>query len=129
LISSAASTQRSKIGLRPGQSVALRDLLYAVLLKSANDASVVGAEGVSGSEIGLADQRNLKSRAVGRLSARTRAPPPPSVASFAPGSACPVSARCSARRQRRCSSTDQPRGSPPGARKNGRLSGPTNRGP
>lgn len=63
--SNAAATPPSKIGLRPGQSVALRDLLYAVLLKSANDASVVVAEGVSGSEIGFADQMNLKARVVG----------------------------------------------------------------
>lgn len=61
----AAATPPSKIGLRPGQSVALRDLLYAVLLKSANDAAVVVAEGVSGSEIQFADQMNLKARVVG----------------------------------------------------------------
>src|SRR5262245_29156885 len=61
----AASTPPSKIGLRAGQSVALRDLLYAVLLKSANDAAVVVAEGVSGSETGFADQMNLKARIVG----------------------------------------------------------------
>src|SRR5262249_42642252 len=45
----AASTPPMKIGFRPGQTVALRDLLYAVLLKSANDAAVVVAEGVAGS--------------------------------------------------------------------------------
>src|SRR5262245_55715924 len=61
----AAATPPSKIGLRAGQSVALRDLLYAVLLKSANDAAVVVAEGVSGSETGFADQMNLKARIVG----------------------------------------------------------------
>jgi serine-type D-Ala-D-Ala carboxypeptidase (penicillin-binding protein 5/6) len=61
----AAATPPSKIGLRAGQSVALRDLLYAVLLKSANDAAVVVAEGVSGSEITFADQMNLKARIAG----------------------------------------------------------------
>src|SRR5262245_25237577 len=61
----AAATPPSKIGLRAGQSVALRDLLYAVLLKSANDAAVVVAEGVSGSELNFADQMNLKARVVG----------------------------------------------------------------
>src|SRR4029453_17625215 len=61
----AAATPPSKIGLRAGQSVALRDLLYAVLLKSANDAAVVVAEGVSGSEITFAHQMNLKARIAG----------------------------------------------------------------
>ncbi len=66
--SNAAATPPSKIGLRPGQSVALRDLLYAVLLKSANDAAVVVAEGVSGSELAFANQMNLKARVVGATS-------------------------------------------------------------
>src|SRR5262245_32001858 len=61
----AAATPPSKIGLRTGQSVALRDLLYAVLLKSANDAAVVVAEGVAGSEYAFADRMNLKARVIG----------------------------------------------------------------
>jgi D-alanyl-D-alanine carboxypeptidase len=61
----AAATAPSKIGLRPGQTVALRDLLYAVLLKSANDAAVVVAEGVAGSEYAFADRMNLKARVIG----------------------------------------------------------------
>jgi D-alanyl-D-alanine carboxypeptidase/cell division protein FtsN len=61
----AALTPPSKIGLRAGQSVALRDLLYAVLLKSANDAAVVVAEGVAGSEPAFADRMNLKARVIG----------------------------------------------------------------
>jgi D-alanyl-D-alanine carboxypeptidase/cell division protein FtsN len=61
----AAATPPSKIGLKAGQSVALRDLLYAVLLKSANDAAVVVAEGVAGSEAEFADRMNLKARVVG----------------------------------------------------------------
>jgi D-alanyl-D-alanine carboxypeptidase len=61
----AAATPPSKIGLRAGQSVALRDLLYAVLLKSANDAAVVVAEGVAGSELAFADRMNLKARVIG----------------------------------------------------------------
>ncbi len=61
----AAATAPSKIGMRPGQSMVLRDLLYAVLLKSANDASAVVAEGISGSEWGFARRMNAKARAVG----------------------------------------------------------------
>src|SRR5262245_16161465 len=63
----AANTPPSKIGLRPGQRVSLHDLLYAVLLKSANDAAVVVAEGVSGSEAAFAQQMNLKARIIGAV--------------------------------------------------------------
>ena len=38
-----------RIGLRPGQSMSVQDLLYSALLYSANDASVVLAEGIAGS--------------------------------------------------------------------------------
>ncbi len=64
----AAATPPSKIGLRPGQRVSLHDLLFAVLLKSANDAAVVVAEGVSGSEYAFAQQMNLKARVIGAMS-------------------------------------------------------------
>ena len=38
----------SKLYLRPGQTISIQDLLYALLLSSANDASLVLAEGVGG---------------------------------------------------------------------------------
>jgi D-alanyl-D-alanine carboxypeptidase (penicillin-binding protein 5/6) len=63
----AAATAPSKLGLRPGQRVELRDLLYAVLLKSANDAAVVVAEGLGGSEEGFAARMNAKARALGAV--------------------------------------------------------------
>jgi len=44
----AASQAPSKLYLRAGQRVALRDLLYALMLKSANDGAVVVAEGLGG---------------------------------------------------------------------------------
>lgn len=46
----AANQKPSSIGLRPGQSISVKDAIDAVIIKSANDASVVLAEGVSGSE-------------------------------------------------------------------------------
>src|SRR5262245_58295887 len=46
----ASETAPSKIGLRPGQRMELRHLLYALLLNSANDAATVIAEGLAGSE-------------------------------------------------------------------------------
>jgi D-alanyl-D-alanine carboxypeptidase len=61
----AASTAPAKVGFRAGQSMVLRDLLYAVLLKSANDAAAVVAEGVAGSEYGFARRMNAKARAIG----------------------------------------------------------------
>lgn len=61
----AASTAPSKIGLRPGQRMVIQDLLYAVLLKSANDASVVVAEGVAGSQAAFANRMNARARSLG----------------------------------------------------------------
>lgn len=46
----AASQKPSVIGLRPGQTIAVQDLVNAVIIKSANDAAVVLSEGLSGSE-------------------------------------------------------------------------------
>jgi len=46
---SASFVVPSKINLRPGQHMRLRNLLYAVLLNSANDAAHVVAEGLHGS--------------------------------------------------------------------------------
>lgn len=63
--SAAAQAPPSKISLRPGWKVRLRDLVYAVLLNSANDASVVIAEGLSGSVRNFADRMNAEARALG----------------------------------------------------------------
>src|SRR5262245_41573945 len=46
----AASTPASKLYLRAGQRMRLEHLVYAMLLNSANDASVVVAEGLGGSQ-------------------------------------------------------------------------------
>ncbi len=61
----ASGVEPTKIGLRPGQEVELHDLLYAVLLRSANDAAVVVAEGVGGSVESFAVRMNEKARAIG----------------------------------------------------------------
>jgi serine-type D-Ala-D-Ala carboxypeptidase (penicillin-binding protein 5/6) len=45
----ATRVPASKLYLKPGQTVSVEDLLYGVLLASANDASVVLAEGIGGS--------------------------------------------------------------------------------
>ena len=61
----AAETAPSKIGLRAGDRMVLGDLLYAVLLNSANDAASVVAEGLAGSENEFAIHMNAKARALG----------------------------------------------------------------
>src|SRR5262249_13991205 len=58
----AAETPPSKINLRAGQRMRLRNLLYAVLLNSANDAAEVVAEGLSGSDEAFAARMNARAR-------------------------------------------------------------------
>ncbi len=61
----AAQAPPSKISLQPGWRMRLRDLVYAVLLNSANDASVVIAEGLGGSVPAFAERMNARARALG----------------------------------------------------------------
>jgi serine-type D-Ala-D-Ala carboxypeptidase (penicillin-binding protein 5/6) len=63
----AASMAPSKIYLKPGDMIRADDLLQAVLLKSANDASVALAEKISGSEEAFA---RLMTRRAHELGAR-----------------------------------------------------------
>ena len=63
--SEAAQAPPSKIRLRPGWRMRLRDLVYAVLLNSANDASVVIAEGLAGSVHDFAANMNAYARKLG----------------------------------------------------------------
>lgn len=63
--SDAAQTPPSKISLRAGWRMRLRDLVYAVLLNSANDASVVIAEGLSGTVEEFARRMNRHARQLG----------------------------------------------------------------
>jgi D-alanyl-D-alanine carboxypeptidase len=61
----ASEMQPSKIHLRPGWRMTIEDLVYAILLNSANDASVVLAEGLSGSVEQFARQMNRTARVLG----------------------------------------------------------------
>jgi D-alanyl-D-alanine carboxypeptidase len=61
----AARQQASKIHLKSGWRMKLRDLVYAILLNSANDASVVIAEGLAGSVAKFAGQMNVYARSLG----------------------------------------------------------------
>ena len=59
-----ASPGESLLGLRPGERISVRDLLYGLLLASGNDAAVALAEGVAGSVPAFVREMN---RAVRRL--------------------------------------------------------------
>ena len=63
--SDAANTPPSKISLRAGWQMRLRDLVYALLLNSANDASVVIAEGLAGTADEFARRMNRQARRLG----------------------------------------------------------------
>jgi D-alanyl-D-alanine carboxypeptidase len=61
----AASKSPTKLDLRPGESVAVQDLILGIVTKSANDAAAVLAEGLAGSEPGFADIMNRKAQQLG----------------------------------------------------------------
>jgi D-alanyl-D-alanine carboxypeptidase len=61
----AASKSPTKLGLRPGDAVAVQDLIYGIVTRSANDAAAVLAEGLGGSEPGFADLMNRKAQQLG----------------------------------------------------------------
>ncbi len=65
-VSAAASREpASRLGLRPGDRVMAQDLLFALLLKSANDASVALAEAAAGDVDRFVKLMNEKARALG----------------------------------------------------------------
>lgn len=63
----AASMAPSKIHLKPGELIRVDDLLQAILLKSANDASAALAEKISGSEAAFARLMTRRARELGAL--------------------------------------------------------------
>lgn len=65
--STAAKEPPSKVYLRAGWEVELEDLVYAILLNSANDASVVIAEGMSGSVPAFAARMNMHAYNLGAM--------------------------------------------------------------
>lgn len=66
----AARQAPSKLGLRPGQHISVRDLILAVVTHSANDAAVTIAENLAGSESAFAQRMTATARALG-MSATT----------------------------------------------------------
>ncbi len=61
----ATSAEPSKLYLKPGERIKISELIYAILIKSANDASVVLAEAVAGSEEAFVKLMNKRARKAG----------------------------------------------------------------
>lgn len=61
----AAAEPPSKLGLRAGQRIALRYLIRAAAVKSANDAATALGEAISGSEAAFAQRMNRTAKALG----------------------------------------------------------------
>lgn len=61
----AASMPPTKLGLRPGSTISVRDAILALTTKSANDIAVVVAESLAGSESRFAKRMTAKARALG----------------------------------------------------------------
>jgi D-alanyl-D-alanine carboxypeptidase len=55
----------SKLWLKAGESVRVRDLILSLVVRSANDAAVVLAEGLAGSEAAFAEQMTATARRLG----------------------------------------------------------------
>jgi serine-type D-Ala-D-Ala carboxypeptidase (penicillin-binding protein 5/6) len=63
----AANTQYGSLHLRPGEKLTLRDILYGIMLRSANDGCVAAAEHIAGSEAAFVQMMNEKARELGAL--------------------------------------------------------------
>ncbi len=61
----AAKTPYANLHLRAGEQLTLRDLLYAILLRSANDGCVAAAESVAESVPKFVEMMNFKAREIG----------------------------------------------------------------
>lgn len=65
-VSRHASVQSpTKLGLRPGQTIRVEDAIKGIVTRSANDAAVVVAEAIGGSEENFCKQMTRKARALG----------------------------------------------------------------
>ena len=66
----AASMPPSKIGLKPGSSIRVKDAIYAVVTKSANDIAAALGEKVAGSESRFATQMTARAKELGMNNTR-----------------------------------------------------------
>src|SRR6201997_2748906 len=61
----ASEQDPTKLGLRPGQTIRVEDAIKGLITRSANDAAVVIAEAIGGSEDDFARMMTRKARALG----------------------------------------------------------------
>lgn len=61
----AASQPPSKLGLKPGKTISVRDAILALVTKSANDVATAVAEHVAGSEKAFAQRMTTRARQLG----------------------------------------------------------------
>jgi D-alanyl-D-alanine carboxypeptidase (penicillin-binding protein 5/6) len=61
----ASSMPATKLGLRVGEKISLRDATMGMLIKSFNDSAVVLAEGLEGSEEKFAEKMNERAKQLG----------------------------------------------------------------
>jgi len=66
----AARTAPTNLGLRAGQTITVENLIQALTVRSANDAAVVLAERLGGSEAAFADMMTVKAHNLGMVSTR-----------------------------------------------------------
>src|SRR5262249_19690361 len=64
----AALQNPTKLGLKANQTIKVEDAIKGLVTKSANDAAVVVAEAIGGSEAEFAELMTLKARALGMTS-------------------------------------------------------------
>lgn len=62
----------SKLGLKRGQSIKVKDAILALITKSANDVAVVVAEALGGTEVKFAQKMTKKARSIGMRKTRFR---------------------------------------------------------
>ncbi|MEC7703043.1 MAG: D-alanyl-D-alanine carboxypeptidase family protein [Pseudomonadota bacterium] len=61
----AASMVPSKLGLKPGETIRVKDAIYILVTKSANDIAVALAEHLGGTEYSFAKMMTSKARSIG----------------------------------------------------------------
>lgn len=70
----AASQPKVRMGLTKGEQIKLKDLLYALMLQSSNDAAVAIAEHIGGSVEGFCDMMDEKAAKLGAMNSDFETP-------------------------------------------------------
>jgi D-alanyl-D-alanine carboxypeptidase (penicillin-binding protein 5/6) len=63
----ARKTEYANLNMKPGEKIPMRDLLYAILLRSSNDGCVAAAEHIDGAPWKFVQRMNQKARELGAL--------------------------------------------------------------